>query len=64
MIRLKYYVFETVKKYFPLEQNENCKIKILINLSKNFNKNKPNEIISWNLILKKPSLTFIKIRRK
>ena len=29
-----------------MEQDENGKIKILINLSNNYNKNKPNEIIS------------------
>ena len=39
-------VSEIIKKNFPLEQDENVKIKILINLSNNYNKNKPNEIIS------------------
>ena len=38
---------KTIKKYFLLEQDENEKIKILINLSNN--KNKQNEIISLNL---------------
>ena len=49
VFELKYNeISETIKKYFPLgwEQKEIGKIKILINLSNNYNNNKPNEIIS------------------